>query len=455
MRLTLDEIKKATDGKLYNENPYVCISGVSTDSRTVNDGELFVALKGENFDGHDFICNLPKNTGAVLCEREINTTLPYILVNDTYKALGNLSRYYRDTLTLDIVIGVTGSVGKTTTKELIARVLKNKYKTHYTKGNLNNHIGLPLTLCKTDEDTQAIVCEFGMSRLGEISYLTSIAKPNIAVITNIGVSHIENLGSREKIRDAKLEIIDGMQNGTLIIDGDEPLLNDEISKLKTSSHKVIRIGFSSDNDYYPCNIYKGNDYISFDIISSFGKERITMPVVGDHFIKNALFAYAVGIECNVSCEDIKNGLSSYESQGLRQRIYNKNGIKVIADCYNASPESMKASLSVLGESECRKIAVLGDMLELGFFSGKAHFEVGRIVAMKNVDLLFCLGEEAKKIKDGALFEGFSLENIYCFQDFHELSEKLKEIIKINDTVLFKASRRMKLENVIELAGLSE
>lgn len=452
MTFTLGQIAQATGGRLIGD-PDTVISGLTTDSRAAGGQDLFIALKGSRFDGHDFVEELRARVGAVVTEREFAVPPYDIVVPDTYKALGAIGKLCRQQANIRISVGITGSVGKTTTKELVASVLKEKYKTHYSKGNFNNHIGLPLTLSQLERDTEALVCEMGMSNAGEIAYLSGLSTPDVAIVTNIGVSHIENLGTRENIRNAKLEILQGMKKGsTVILDGDEPLLRDSVAREMLKDYKVIYSGFDIGNDIYPLDIFKGSNYIAFDAISPQGEMRITIPAVGDHFVKNALFAYAAGIVCGVSFEGIARGIAAYLPEQLRQKIYMKNGIRVIADCYNASPESMSAALNVLGGCSERKIAVLGDMLELGLMSEAAHRAVG-IKASENSDYLICYGSQARLIMRSAIENGYDPQKAMFFDDIEALSKKLKEILKKDDCVLFKASRRMKLERAITLSAL--
>jgi UDP-N-acetylmuramoyl-tripeptide--D-alanyl-D-alanine ligase len=379
-----------------------------------------------------------------------------VLVPDTLKALGALSAYWKKKVSPRITVGVTGSVGKTTTKDLIASVLKEKYKTHCTAGNFNNHVGVPITLIRIEKDAEAVVCEMGMSARGEIEYLTGLVRPNLAVITNIGTSHMELLGSREGIMEAKLEILSGMEKGsTIVLDGDEPMLRSEKVKKMLSDFRVIYVGFDSGNDVYPLDIYKGSDHLAFDVIAEGREFRVKVPALGDHFIKNTLFAAAVGISCGVSDEAIQNGVLAYSPTGLRQKIYHKEQIRIIADCYNASPESMEASLKVLSENEGRKIAVLGDMLELGCLAQSAHEKVGEIAKKCGVDLLYTYGKVSYHIMQGAIKAGFPKENVINSIDAMQLANLLKDEVKAGDTVLFKASRRMKLEEIIALSGLTE
>ncbi|MBQ4037491.1 MAG: UDP-N-acetylmuramoyl-tripeptide--D-alanyl-D-alanine ligase [Clostridia bacterium] len=454
MTMTLAEIARAVDGTVFGD-PAILVAGISTDSRKTEEGELFVALRGERFDGHDFIPTLRGRCAAVLTEEDA-PDFSGVKVKDTLQALGALSAYWKKKVSPLYTVGVTGSVGKTTTKDLIASVLKGKFKTHCTSGNLNNHIGVPITLIRIEEGTEALVCEMGMSDKGEIEYLSGLVRPNVAVITNIGTSHMENLGSREAIAEAKLEILRGMEKGSvLVLDGDEPLLRTQEAKALFEDHRVIYVGFHTENDVYPMDIYKGNDHLSFDVVAGEKEFRVTLPALGDHFIKNALFAAAVGLACGVSEDHIITGLLAYSPTGLRQRIYVKNGIRVIADCYNASPESMQAALKVLEGAEGRKLAVLGDMLELGCLSETAHRKVGSLSTRLGADLLFSYGKVSYHTMLGAVEEGMPKENAFHTLDPKVLSEAILSQLREGDTILFKASRKMKLEEVIALCGLEE
>jgi UDP-N-acetylmuramoyl-tripeptide--D-alanyl-D-alanine ligase len=452
--LTLSEIVAAVDGTVFGDGETV-IRGISTDSRKIAKEELFVALRGERFDGHDFIDSLQGKCAAILTE-EKHEGFSGILVSDTLKALGAMAAYWKSKVAPKITVGVTGSLGKTTTKELIASVLKEKYHTHFTGGNLNNHIGVPITLIRIERGCEALVCEMGMSAKGEIRYLTDLVRPNLAVITNIGTSHMEHLGSREGILEAKLEILAGMEKGgTVILDGDEPLLRSETVKASLKDFHVVYVGLHTGNDIYPLDIYKGADGLSFDVITKEGEFRLKIPAIGDHFVKNSLFAVAVGLLCGVEINRIQSGIASYSPAGLRQKIYETKGIRVIADCYNAAPESMQAALKVLSQWEGRRIAVLGDMLELGCLTETAHRKVGKIAYEYGADLLFLQGNSSIYTEEGAVEAGFQREKVFHFQDSEALAASLKEQLLPGDTVLFKASRNMKFEEIIALCGLTE
>ena len=439
MRLTLKQISDATGGKTTDFGE---VTGISTDTRTINKGDLYIALKGERFDGHDYIDKAFENGAvAVLSEKECN--YPCVLVKDTGKALLDLAAYYR-MLFNTAVVGITGSVGKTTTKEMVACVLESKYKTLKTKGNLNNQIGLPLTLFGLTEDTQTAVIEMGMSGKGEISVLSETAKPDVAVITNIGYSHIEFFGSREAICEAKLEILDGMTDeAPLVLNADDDLLDaftDEVRPL---------VFYGIDNpccDVRGINLTEKGESTKFEILYG-GKNYIAeIPTVGKHNVYDALAAFCVGLICSVPAEDIIDALKNYVPSGMRQRIETKGEQTVIIDCYNASPTSMEASLSVLGKREGRKIAVLGDMLELGEQGKKLHADLANTAKAQNVDLVLCLGNEMKNMKQKA--DEISLFCVH-FDEKKSLSAYLKEELKSGDNVLFKGSRGMALEEIIE------
>ena len=363
-------------------NCNVDIKSISIDSREVEDCTLFVAVRGENTDGHKYIDSAVKNGAVcVMCEE-----LPdgfegnYILVEDTVKAISDIATSCRERFG-PFTVGVTGSVGKTTTKEFISYVLAEKYPTHKSGGNFNTVYGISLTLAALSSMHKAVVTEMGMSALGEISLLTNIARPDAAVITNIGTAHLEALGSRENIAKAKLEITEGLrENGTLVYNGDEPLLWDRRETFKNSISFGIK---NEDADVFGYNVRNDGDKTYFDMrYKDEIHKNIALPTVGVHNVYNAMAAFSVGRLAGLSPDEIRRGLLNYRPSGMRQKIYDNNGYTVIEDCYNASPESMKASLSVLAElgKERRTVAVLGEMRELGKTSDELHKSVGRYAA---------------------------------------------------------------------------
>ena len=432
--------------------------GISTDTRTAKAGDVFFALKGENFDGHRFISAAEK-AGCVFAVVEYipeNCTIPCITVKNTTEALGRFSRAYKN-LFRPITLAVTGSVGKTTTKQFIFSVVSTKYETNVTKGNFNNEIGLPLTVLNLTAEHQALLLEMGMNHKGEISHLSRIAEPDIAVITNIGSSHMENLGSREGIRDAKMEIIDGMrEGGILILNANEPLLADVTAKGLTK----IYIGIENPNATYSAeNIRINDDHMLFDIRmrGTAIMKDIRINIIGRHHIHNALTAAVFGMLLGISEENIRRGLLNFVPADMRQSITDKDGITVIEDCYNASPESMRASLDVLCHTAKvkgkRPVAVLGDMKELGDGSPQAHFGVGAYAAKCGVAQLVTFGKSAVDIARGAIGNGMPEQSILVIEDSdnaEKAAELLKTVLHKNDTVLFKASRAVALERLIRM-----
>lgn len=444
MNLRVSEIAKALNANVHSEN---LIKHVSIDSRDIDNNTLFFAIKGERFDGHDFIAEVDKKgVGAIVSHKKVECSAPVILVEDTKQAFLDLASFYRMSMPNLLVVGLTGSVGKTTTKEMTACVLSQKNKTLKTEGNLNNEIGMPRTLFRLDETYGSAVIEMGMDNAGQISALSKSCKPDCAIITNVGVSHIENLGSRDGILKAKLEILDGLKKGSpLFLNGD----NDKLSTVKLNDYKVIFFGIENKNcDILAEDIKEIGLSTEFTAVKGELRQKITIPTVGIHNVYDALAAFAVGMEYGISPEDVAKGLADYVPSGMRQRIKEANGITVIEDCYNASPDSQKAGLnSLLKIAKGRKIAVLGDMLELGTYSETAHRNVGEYAAECEIDILFTYGKESKFMADSAKKAG--LKAVYSFTDKAELTKALLNELKIGDTMLFKASRGMKLEEIFE------
>ena len=461
MNLKIEDILKCTEGKLIIGNKNAECSNYSKDTRTIKQGDTYIGIKGENFDGSLFWEDA-LNNGAdtvIINEIEIHDTKKekykqqgknIVIVEDTVIALGKMATYKRDLYGEKLkVIGVTGSVGKTSTKDIIANVMSQKYKTLKTQGNNNNSIGLPLTILKLQDEEVAII-EMGMNHLGEISYLSKIAKPDIAVITNIGTSHIGNLGSRENILKAKLEILDGMNKKRIVINND----NDLLHKWKTENKEDIEIhtfGINNDSEAKAENVSLNADSSEFICKYNDEKIKIEVPVSGEHFILNALCGLSFGKLFGLSNEEIKKGISTFRLTAKRMEIIKlKNNITLINDSYNASYESMKASiLSLKNMNGNRKIAVLGDMFELGSFSEKLHRDVGIEVAKNKIDKLFVIGENAKFIAEESINQGYDKENVSYFIDKETLIKELKEFLKDGDVVLIKASNGMKLFEVAD------
>lgn len=424
------------------------ISCVSTDTRTLPAGCLFLALRGERFDGHHFV-EQAIAAGAVAAVTEYPVAdCPCLVVPDTGRALLQIGSFYRKKFH-PLLVGVTGSVGKTTTKEMISCVLESAFPTLKTQGNLNNEIGLPKTLMQLEEWHKAAVIEMGMSHFGEISRLSKTAQPEIGVITNIGFSHIENLKSQAGICQAKLEILDGMQpDAPLVVNGDDPFLAPLRSKL---SRKVLTYGIHSNVvDVRGESLRTEAEQTNFEIVmKDGGRYPVTLSCAGVHNVLNALAAFCVGRLAGIAPEQICCALGQYHTVGLRQNIFRKGAYTIVADCYNASPDSMRAALTVLGDMPCsgKRIAVLGDMLELGEMSEKLHTMVGKMVSDAGIDRLFCYGDDASAyLAPSAAVKGVQTES---YLEKQALCQAVKTCLQPGDTVLFKASHGMHLEECID------
>lgn len=451
--LSLKKAATAVSGKLVNcPDEDAVVYAVSTDTRTITEGAVFVALKGENSDGHKFI-SVAAEKGALCCiankDAQVPNNVPLLLVDDTSVALLDLAGAYRREMKIPVV-AVTGSVGKTSTRGMIASVLSQKYNTLATEGNFNNEIGVPLTLFRISKENDIAVVEMGMNHFGELSRITTAAKPDTAVITNVGEAHIENLGSREGILKAKLEVLEGLsRDGTVILNGDNDMLK---SVNGTLDFETVYFGTEKKCcDVTAKNIktYAEGSEFNFEIG---GREyKATIGVPGRHHIYNALAAIVVGMKYNLTPNEMIDGIREFVPVGMRQAAIEIGEYTVIKDCYNANPTSMRAGLEVLSlkETEGRRVAILGDMKELGTISEKAHFDTGKLVPKYNVDCLITVGECAKQIADGAELSGMDSQCVYSFDNNEQLTEKLYDILKPNDVILLKGSRSMKLEEIAE------
>lgn len=455
--MKVKDILKVTNGKLLIGNEDLICENFSKDTRTIQKGDIYIGIKGEKFDGSQFWKQaLDNGADAVIVhnieitsnEKEKYSNKTIVEVEDTLKALYEIAKYKRSLYDIP-VIAVTGSVGKTSTKDIVASVVSKKYNTLKTEGNNNNNIGLPFTILKL-KDHEAMVIEMGMNHFGEISLLTDIAKPTLAVITNIGTSHIGNLGSRENILKAKLEILEGMKIPKVIINNDNDLLHKwyEENKNKIEIHTY---GIKNKSELIAQNIKLQEEGSEFVAIS---KERsnsveIKVPVGGEHFVYNALCAAEVGHMLGISDEQIQNGIANFELTKKRMDIKKlENGAIVINDAYNASYESMKVSLEFLAKhTGTRKIAVLGDMFELGEYSEELHRKVGEEVAQNGIDILICAGENSKYIIE----EAKKNENIqtYFMNNNEQIVEKLTQELRNGDVVLIKASNGMKFFEICQ------
>jgi len=432
------------------------IKSITTDSRKADNGCLFVAIKGARSDGHDYI-NDCFNSGAMCCisERELpGETRPYIQVKSSTDALKSLAGLYRQQLDITVV-GVTGSVGKTSTKETIASVLSQKYKVLKTLGNYNNEIGLPLTIFRLREDDEIAVLEMGISDFGEMSILTDIAKPDICVITNIGLCHLENLKTRDGILKAKTEIFKGMNpEGFAVLNGDDDKL---VTVGEVYGKKPVFFGIENKSGVYADNIENlglEGTLATIHNLAGIDSVDVHIPVAGQHMVYNAMAAAAIGAKLGLTAQQISTGIEKLETIAGRNNIIKANGMIIIDDCYNANPVSMKASIDVISAAKGRKICILGDMFELGKDEKKLHYDVGQYLAKKSVDILLTAGELAKNIADGAAdyiaaHDLTSPLEIKSFADKESLTDYVQGILKTGDNILVKASHGMNFSELVE------
>lgn len=421
------------------------LADVCTDTRKIQPGSLFVCLRGERFDGHSFASQAAQlGAAALLVDHPVDADVPQLVVTDTGKALLQLAGWYRRRFRLPVV-GLTGSVGKTTTKEFIALVLGAKYNTLKTQGNLNNEIGVPQMLFRLEDSHTAAVIEMGMNHFGEISRLTRAVAPTVGLITNIGVSHIENLGSRAGILQAKLEILEGMApDAPLIVNID----NDMLRTVKLGDRPLLTFAIDDQSaDFTATDIAEQGSTTTFTVHHSTFTQPVTIPTVGIHNVYNALAAMAVGYVTGVDPVAAAAALANYVPAGMRQNLVQVGGVQVIEDCYNASPDSMRAALQTLGKLPVhRRYAVLGAMLELGDYAKEAHTQVGKMAAENGIDGVLAYGADAAYIVEVAKQAG--LENARLFDTKEALAQSLAQQVQPGDGVLFKGSRGMHLEDVM-------
>jgi UDP-N-acetylmuramoyl-tripeptide--D-alanyl-D-alanine ligase len=427
------------------------VEGVTIDSRKIEEGNLFIPFKGERADGHQYVAeSIRKGAAAALWQKDVPNPpvdLPILIVDDCLVALQELARKYRSELAVKVV-GITGSNGKTTTKDMTASLLSLQYKVKKTEGNFNNHIGLPLTVLGLSEDTEIAVLEMGMSGKGEIDFLTKLACPDAVVITNIGESHMLDLGSREGIADAKLEIIGGLKSGGLaVLYGDEPLLMDRIQPFKKDI-QVKTFGRSESNDLYPTDITQLEHGSRFKMNQS--SESFQLPVLGTHNILNALAAMLMANHFSIPFEKMNKGLSAIKLTNMRMELVEgKSGEKIINDAYNASPTSMMAAIELVSNLQGygKKILVLGDMLELGAQEEQYHRQIGEGLKADKVNMLFTYGQLGLQIAAGAEKE-LGAEKVFAYTDKDTLIKELEKHVDDTTIVLVKASRGMKLEEIV-------
>lgn len=477
---TLEEILKATGGRVLDGEKGIIFSGVSTDSRTIKEGEIFIALKGQKFDGHDFLGDaISKGATAIIVERETGFTVhgsrfTVVIVPETLRALQDIAHSVR--LKYDIpVIGVTGSNGKSTTKEMISSILSKKWKVLKSEGNINNHIGVPLTILKLMPEHKAVVLEMAMRAKGEIKRLSEIAIPTIGVITNIGPAHLETLGSLERIAEAKAEIIEGLgKEGTAIINNDDPFLK----KLDLSRFKgwMVSFGLDEDADLHAVKIKLKGRSSTFSVVVKtniidylmpsvglpstapiIGRKKeiriegINLPVPGRYNIYNALAAASAAITLGFDPAAVKEGLEGFKPLPMRAELIEIKGRKVINDAYNANPDSMEAALQTLRgiSNNGKSIAVLGDMLELGDYKEEAHRELGSKIASMGINEFIAVGDLMKYAASSARKNGMAEERVHICGSPEEAKDILKGISSNGDIILLKGSRAMGMERTLE------
>ena len=450
--VTAQDVINICNGQLALGDANTVLENFSNDTRTINIGDIYIGIKGENFDGNTLYEEaLQKGAKACILQNvAIKEEVKQKYADRTIIIVENtMDAEYKRSLYNIPVVAVTGSVGKTSTKDIIASVMAEKYNVLKTEGNFNNQLGLPLTILKL-KDHNAMVVEMGMNQLGEISKLTNIAKPTIAVITNVGTAHIGNLGSRENILRAKLEILEGLQNGgKVVINNDNDLLHKWYEEQKNKEN-IITFGIENKSDVMAKNAILSEDGSVYDTVVDGKNYKVEIGVGGNHFVLNSLCAIAIGNLLEISTEDILDGILHFELTKRRMQIEKlQNNVVVINDCYNANYDSMKAAIEYLEKiANYKKIAVLGDMLELGEFSERLHRQVGEVVAKEKLDCLICVGEESKYIIDEAIKNGMERQKVIYLNNNDEAILKLKEIMKEgNVSILIKASNGMNFQKI--------
>lgn len=445
LELNLQEIVKATKGALLKEADVKEIKAVSTDTRKIEEGTMFIALKGENFNGNNYVLEA-FNKGAkiaivdeVKCDlNELKEDVALIKVQNTGRALMDLAKFYREKLGLKVV-GITGSAGKTSTKDLVAAVLSDKYKVFKTKGNFNNEIGLPLMILELDSTYDVAILEMGMRGLGQIKELAEIASPDLGIITNIGISHIEILKTRENILKAKMEIATFFdKNNTLVVCGND----DFLGSLPEAEYKIVKTGVGENFKIGAKNIALEELSSKFTVYDGEKEEEFSLDMPGEHNISNLMLGIAIAKELGVSFEEMKRGLKNIEATSMRLELIKKDGFSILNDCYNSSPVAVKSAIDVMKNIEGkRRIAVLGTMRELGHKSEEAHEEIGKYAKENGIEKVLCFGDFSENIK-----EGYG-EGCTVYENKEELIKDLLNIICDGDIILVKASRSLKFEEI--------
>ena len=451
LKATLETIAKIVGGTLVTTSMKdKIIEGVSTDTREIQVHNLFIPLVGEKFDGHNFAFDaVKKGAVATLWDRKHPT--PYldagiIVVDDTLQAYQKLASSYLKA-TKAKVIGITGSNGKTGTKDILAAILEEKYRVHKTAKNLNNEIGVSKTIMEMDLDDQAIVLEMGMDHFGDIRTLTNIAKPDIAVITNIGDSHLQELGTKENIARAKFEILEGLKpDGVFIYNNDDEVLR-EVVKEYTIPQRIIKIGTREDSDVIIRPIRSDEEGSSFSI----GEYAYSIPFIGKHQIYNVSVAITIAELMGMDYQEIVRGLSKVKLTGMRMELMRLSSFDILNDCYKSNPQSLTSCIETVYTMKGykNKILILSDMLELGEDERRLHFFVGEKIDRDKIDYVICIGDLAKEIYNGAN-RNFNVNHLFHFETNEEVVKKVKELISEDTLIMVKGSRGMKLENIIEM-----
>lgn len=446
------DVVRLCRGKVLYGDEKLELSTFCTDTRKLNVGDVYVGICGERVDGNDFYKEaVDKGASCLILSKEPEEKIEgitVVIVEDTLFCLQELAKYKRSLYDIP-VIAITGSVGKTSTKDIVYSVISKKYKAHRTIGNFNNHLGLPLTILGLQEDTEALVVEMGMNHFREIALLSEIARPTIAVITNIGTAHIGNLGSREGIRDAKLEILEGMIGNQLVINYDDDMLALAYDYLK-DKYDVRGVSINDESTYKALNLEEEIFSSKFDISGS--TDGVIVNVGGRAYIYNALVAYAVGKCLDISDEDIKKGIFEFKLSASRlEKKVTKKGLVLIDDTYNANYDSMKSSIELLGKvTDKRRVAILGDMLELGDYTEEFHNKLGDAVVDNKIDVLVTIGEYSKLIGKRACELGFNQDNIFSFEKESDSYSFLDRYLDNNDIVLLKGSHGIHLIGIVEI-----
>ena len=442
--ITLRQAAAWCGGTVEEKYADVSFFGACNDTRVLKPGQLFVALQGER-DGHDYIdAAMSKGAAAVLCTRMMGDD-PAIYVSNPRLALGEIDRRERMRIGMKVV-GITGSVGKSTTKEMVASVMETTFRTAKTPANHNNDIGMPMAILAMPEDTEVAVVEMGMNHFREMAYLSRIARPDVAAIINIGTMHIEHLGSMEGIRKAKMEILEGMApDAKLILNGDDALLGN------LEEYPVQPITwFGSDPE---CNVYATDvtqqEQLSFTVHAGDSVFPVRMNVEGLHYVSDAMAAVTIGLTMGVTPGNIAAGLEQFRNMAGRQEVIQARGVTILKDCYNAGPESMTAALEVLGGKSVRRVAVLGDMLELGTCTQAEHYRVGRIAAEK-ADIVLAYGPNAARVVGGCLTGGMTEKTAQAFTEIDQITAALERLVKPGDYILVKGSHGMHMEKILDV-----